>query len=224
MALMEQVSRIDLGPVCFNNGGCNTGACNLFDEMPASDWRSPSRVLEVTVRQAYYLITEKVLRLVFESFGEVEHVHMFEGSDQLLTRVGFCSKHDVVDAFGELHGRCLYAGCCQLDINWGLSQEMNVSAVSGKWNTVTSVSSMQSTSGTIAMFTLHKHNPKKLAVEAEVVASGEHTEATTLTATMSDDIIPIPLATVLDVMDSDDDAELRVLQLRQRPSTRSMLL
>ncbi|RLN13438.1 hypothetical protein C2845_PM09G13420 [Panicum miliaceum] len=43
-------------------GICNSqekGACYLFDEMSASDWRSPSRVLEVTVRQACYPITEE---------------------------------------------------------------------------------------------------------------------------------------------------------------------
>nr|CAB3467897.1 unnamed protein product [Digitaria exilis] len=66
---------------------------------------------------------------------------------------------------------------------------------------------MQPIPTTGALSTLHKHDPEKLAVEVEVVAGGEHTEATTLAAIVSDDIIPIALATILDVMDSDDNGE-----------------
>ncbi|CAN6202977.1 unnamed protein product [Urochloa humidicola] len=122
MALKDQVSRSNLGSVSFNNGDYTSGACNLFGEMPKSEWRSPSRVLEVTIHRAYYPITEKVLHLVFDSFGEVEHVHVLGGSDHLLAQVVFQTKHAAAEAFGELHGRCVYSGCCQLDIKWGSSQ------------------------------------------------------------------------------------------------------
>ncbi|RLN07076.1 uncharacterized protein C2845_PM11G19060 [Panicum miliaceum] len=110
MAWTEQVCRTDLGPVCFNNGNWNSGACNLFDEMPTSNWRSPSRVLEVTVRRAYYPITEEVLHLVFGPFGLVEQVNVIAVSDHVLACVVFQSKQAAAKAFGNLHG------FCQLDI------------------------------------------------------------------------------------------------------------
>ncbi|RCV34724.1 hypothetical protein SEVIR_7G191500v4 [Setaria viridis] len=125
MAWKEEVSRSDLWPICFSNGGCNSGACNLFDEMSASDWRSPSRVLQVTIHQAYYPITEEVLHLVFDPFGEVQHVQVLGGSDHVLAQVVFETKYGAAEAFGELHGRCVYTGCCQLDIKWGSSQDLS---------------------------------------------------------------------------------------------------
>jgi hypothetical protein len=58
------------------------------------------------------------------------------------------------------------------------------------------------------MGTLDKHGPEKLPMEA--VESGERAEATALVPAVCDNIIPIPLITVLDVMDCDDDDELMV--------------
>lgn len=72
--------------------------------MPASDWRSPSRVLEVTVRQACYPINEKVLHVVFNPFGVVEQVHVLDGLDHVLAHVVFHSKNYATDAFRKLHG------------------------------------------------------------------------------------------------------------------------
>ncbi|CAN6204144.1 unnamed protein product [Urochloa humidicola] len=119
MAWKEQVSICDLGPISFSNGCYKMGVCNLFSEMPESEWRSPSRVLEVTIHRAYYPITEKVLHLVFDPFGEVEHVHVLGGSDQLLAQVVFQSKHEAAEAYGELHDRNIYDGCYQMEISWG---------------------------------------------------------------------------------------------------------
>ena len=101
-------------------------ASNLFDEMTRSDfeeWRSPSCILEVTIHKVCYPITEFVLLQVFGSFGVVEQVHVFGGTDVVLARVVFESKEVVADAFGELHGRNIYDGCCQMEIKWGLYQE-----------------------------------------------------------------------------------------------------
>jgi hypothetical protein len=95
------------------------GARKLFDEMPTSAWRSPSCVLEVTIRQVRYPMTESVIRAVFGQYGKVEQVHVLEASDQALARVMFYSKHDAANAFGKLHGRYVYNGCCQLDIERG---------------------------------------------------------------------------------------------------------
>ncbi|KAJ1266005.1 hypothetical protein BS78_08G117500 [Paspalum vaginatum] len=48
---------------------------------------------------------------------------MLGGSDQVLAQVVFKSKLDAVEAFGDLHGRNIYDGCCQMVINWGSSLE-----------------------------------------------------------------------------------------------------
>nr|CAB3449492.1 unnamed protein product [Digitaria exilis] len=110
-----------------------------------------------------------------------------------------------------------------LDINWGFSQESDVSMVSSKGDTVTSSSSTQFTSAPPSMFTLHKHGHEKLAVEAEIVASGENTAAATLTATVSEDIIPISLAAVLDVMDSDDNDDLPMPTIMESTITKEQV-
>jgi hypothetical protein len=94
------------------------GARKLFDEMPISIWRSPSRVLEVTIHQVCYPMTDSVIRAVFAQYGKVEHIHVFGGLDPVLTHVVFETKHEAADAFGELHGRNIYDGCCRLDIQW----------------------------------------------------------------------------------------------------------
>jgi hypothetical protein len=113
-------------PDCFKTSDGWSGAHQLFDEMPNSrfeDWRPPNRILEVTVHKVFYPITESLLHQVFGTFGVVEQVLVFGGTNKVLARVVFESKHVVAEAFGELHGRCVYTGCCQLDIKWGLYQD-----------------------------------------------------------------------------------------------------
>jgi hypothetical protein len=85
-----------------------SGAYKVFEDMfPSSfeDWRSPNRVLEVTICKVWYPITEMVLHLVFAPFGEVEVVHVLEESDPVFAQVIFHSKHVAADAFGDLHGQ-----------------------------------------------------------------------------------------------------------------------
>ena len=101
-------------------------AHNLFDEMTRSDFeelRSPSCILEVTIHKVCYPITEFVLLQVFGSFGVVEQVHVFGGTDVVLARVVFESKEVAADAFGELHGRNIYDDCCRMEIKRGLYRE-----------------------------------------------------------------------------------------------------
>jgi hypothetical protein len=86
---------------------------------PTSDWRSPNHILEVTIHHVCYPMTESVIHTVFSQYGKVEQVHVLEASDQAFARVVFYSKQDAADAFGELHGRYMYNGCCLLDIEWG---------------------------------------------------------------------------------------------------------
>ncbi|RLM58919.1 uncharacterized protein C2845_PM18G06590 [Panicum miliaceum] len=141
LAWKETMSRSDLGLIFFNNGDCSSGAFNLFDEMPARDWRSPSRVMEVTVRQACYPITEKLLHVAFDPFGVVEHMHVLGESDHVLAVVVFQSKHQAAEAFEDLRGRNIYDGCCQLDIKRGLSQECEANMEKNRPDTMASSSS-----------------------------------------------------------------------------------
>ncbi|WVZ98147.1 hypothetical protein U9M48_043617 [Paspalum notatum var. saurae] len=99
------------------------GACNVFGKMLMSGWRSPSHALDVTIRHVCYHVSESVIHEVFAQFGQVDGVHIFGGSDHVFTQVVFHSKRDAADAFGELHGRNIYDGCCQMVINWGSSLE-----------------------------------------------------------------------------------------------------
>jgi hypothetical protein len=68
-------------------------------------------------------MTESVIRAIFAQYGKVEHVHVFGGLDPVLTHVVFETKQEAANAFGELHGRNIYDGCCQLDIQWCSSQD-----------------------------------------------------------------------------------------------------
>ncbi|KAL6639920.1 hypothetical protein ACP70R_022230 [Stipagrostis hirtigluma subsp. patula] len=104
----------------------------MFGEMSASEWRSPSRVLEVSIRQVRYPVTENVLRQVFDRYGMVEEVQLFGGLVALSARVVFQSRHEAVEAYGSLHGRCIYDGCCQLDIQFGAFQELEAAVDTGR--------------------------------------------------------------------------------------------
>jgi hypothetical protein len=64
-----------------------------------------------------------VVHAVFAPYGKVEHVHMFGDSDHVLAHVVFETKHEAAGAFGDLHGRNIYDGCCELNIQWGASQD-----------------------------------------------------------------------------------------------------
>jgi hypothetical protein len=91
-------------------------ACNLFDEMSSSsldEWRSPNRILEVVIHRVCYPITESVLHLVFGPFGGVvEQILVIGGTDVVMASVEFDLVEAAADAYGELHGRNIYDGCC----------------------------------------------------------------------------------------------------------------
>ena len=63
---------------------------------------------------------------MFGPFDLVEQVNVIVVSDHVLAWVAFQSKHAAAEAFGGLHGRCVYTGCYQLDIKWGLSQVLGL--------------------------------------------------------------------------------------------------
>jgi hypothetical protein len=111
-----------------------TSAHKLFDEMPTSDWRSPDRILDVTIRQVYYPMSEGVLHAIFARYGRVERVHVIGGLDPVLAKVVFQLKHEAAEAYGDLHDRNIYDGCCHVEINWGFFQEQYVSRSSVESN------------------------------------------------------------------------------------------
>jgi hypothetical protein len=84
-----------------------------FDE-----WRPPNRTLEVIIYRVCYPITESVLHQVFGPFGGVlEQILVIGGTDVVLV---FDSVEVAANAYGELHGRNTYDGCCHMQIKWGL--------------------------------------------------------------------------------------------------------
>ncbi|CAL4968532.1 unnamed protein product [Urochloa decumbens] len=219
MALKEQVKRSNLGSVSFNNGDYTSGACNLFGEMSESKWRSPSHVLEVTIHRAYYPITEEVLHLVFDPFGEVEHVHVLGGSDHLLAQVVFKTKHAAAEAFEELQGQCVYTGCCQLDIKWGLSQDSGASMEKGCPNTIASMTSESDISGitSASSDTMANASPVRSASAAtamstlngdissamlpmEATATETHRTTCAIAASYDSDDVAVQPVTALDAM------------------------
>ncbi|CAO2189881.1 unnamed protein product [Urochloa humidicola] len=97
-------------------------ACRVFDEMTRSeveDYRSPNRILEVTIHKVYYPLSEFVLHQIFGRFGKLEEVYVCMGVEHVEAKVVFQSKLEAAEAYGELHGRNIYDGCCQLEIKWG---------------------------------------------------------------------------------------------------------
>ncbi|PUZ42906.1 hypothetical protein GQ55_9G619200 [Panicum hallii var. hallii] len=142
--------------------------------MATSSWRSPSRALEVTIHQVRYPMTKNVLQQVYVC-RSLEHVK---------ARVVSQSKYEAADAYGDLHGRNIHHGCCQLEIKWGLSQEPNVSMVSSNSNTAVSSSSVLFPSleaavsssskwfpsTTVAMSTIDELCSEKFSVEADATS------------------------------------------------------
>lgn len=197
-------------------------AYKVFDQMLTSesdDLRRPNRILEVTIHKVCYPITKSLLCQIFGPFGVVEDIYLYNGWDWVEARVIFQSKQQACDAFGELHGRNIYDGCCQMEIKWGFSQEPNVSVVSSNSNTTASSSSVLFPSGEAAvsssskwflstaasMSTIDELFSEKFRVEAD--ASGEHTKATALVEVAGGSTIAIPLVTN---SDRDIDGELHV--------------
>jgi hypothetical protein len=57
----------------FKEGGSSMSACKVFDEIPTSeltDWTEPNRVLEITIRHAYYPITNMVRHKSLIQWGQ----------------------------------------------------------------------------------------------------------------------------------------------------------
>jgi hypothetical protein len=106
-----------------NSSHHHNTSCKLFVEMAKSDfyeWRSPNRVLEVTIHRICYPITNSILSQVFGQFGGmVEQILDIGGTDVVMAIVVFDSVETASDAYGELHSSNIYDDCCQMHMKWG---------------------------------------------------------------------------------------------------------
>ncbi|CAO2149287.1 unnamed protein product [Urochloa humidicola] len=84
------------------------------------EYRSPNRILEVTIHKVYHPLSEAILHQIYGQFGMVENVYVCMGVEHMEAQVIFQSKLEAVEAYGELHGRHIYDDSCQMEIKWGL--------------------------------------------------------------------------------------------------------
>ncbi|XP_025806356.1 polypyrimidine tract-binding protein homolog 3 isoform X2 [Panicum hallii] len=86
----------------------------------------PNRILLVTIHHMIYPITVEVLHQVFKAYGFVEKIVTFQKSAGFQALIQYNSRQEAVEAFGSLHGRNIYDGCCQLDIQYSNLSELQV--------------------------------------------------------------------------------------------------
>lgn len=86
----------------------------------------PNRILLATIHHMLYPITVEVLHQVFKAYGYVEKIVTFQKSAGFQALIQYQSRQEAVEAFGALHGRNIYDGCCQLDIQYSNLSELQV--------------------------------------------------------------------------------------------------
>lgn len=117
----------DLG----NNSTNEMAAHHLFDGVsvhriqPAT---APNRILKVMIHQVCYPMTEKLLHQVFDPYGVVEDMEILDKGADVMVFVQYGSSLDATQALETLQSRCIYDGCCKLDIEYSLlgSPDMGV--------------------------------------------------------------------------------------------------
>ncbi|KAG8078592.1 hypothetical protein GUJ93_ZPchr0007g3820 [Zizania palustris] len=90
------------------------------------DQEEPNRILLITVHHMLYPITIEVLHQVFSSYGFVEKIVTFQKSAGFQALIQYQSRQSAIQAYGTLHGRNIYDGCCQLDIQYSNLSELQV--------------------------------------------------------------------------------------------------
>uniref|UniRef100_A0A0E0DRW9 RRM domain-containing protein n=1 Tax=Oryza meridionalis TaxID=40149 RepID=A0A0E0DRW9_9ORYZ len=70
--------------------------------------------------------SDQVLHQVFKAYGYVEKIVTFQKSAGFQALIQYQSLQEAMDAFGALHGRNIYDGCCQLDIQYSNLSELQV--------------------------------------------------------------------------------------------------
>ncbi|VAH07785.1 unnamed protein product [Triticum turgidum subsp. durum] len=86
----------------------------------------PNRILLATVHHVLYPITVEILHQVFKAYGYVEKIVKFQKSAGFQALIQYQSRHEAVEALAALHGRNIYDGCCQLDIQYSNLSELQV--------------------------------------------------------------------------------------------------
>ncbi|KAL6619176.1 hypothetical protein ACP70R_034315 [Stipagrostis hirtigluma subsp. patula] len=70
--------------------------------------------------------SDQILHQVFKAYGFVEKIVTFQKSAGFQALIQYQSRQEAVEAFGSLHGRNIYDGCCQLDIQYSNLSELQV--------------------------------------------------------------------------------------------------
>uniref|UniRef100_A0A0E0D960 PTBP1-like RNA recognition motif 2 domain-containing protein n=1 Tax=Oryza meridionalis TaxID=40149 RepID=A0A0E0D960_9ORYZ len=101
------------------SGGIFGGdAHHLFDKMSSQLGGDSGAVLRVTVSHTLYPVTSEVLHQVYDAYEAVEVQVLATSAWHVEALVSFKSGHDVERARSATHGRNIYNGCCQLDIQY----------------------------------------------------------------------------------------------------------
>ncbi|XP_010232611.1 polypyrimidine tract-binding protein homolog 3 isoform X1 [Brachypodium distachyon] len=90
------------------------------------DQDEPNRILLVTVHHMLYPMTVEVLHQVFSPYGFVEKIVTFQKTAGFQALIQYQSRQSAIQACGALHGRNIYDGCCQLDIQYSNLSELQV--------------------------------------------------------------------------------------------------
>ncbi|KAJ4747723.1 Polypyrimidine tract-binding protein-like protein [Rhynchospora pubera] len=86
----------------------------------------PNRILLVTIHHMTYPITVDILHQVFSPYGFVEKIVTFQKTAGFQALIQFEQQQDAIEANDALHGRNIYDGCCQIEIQYSNLQELQV--------------------------------------------------------------------------------------------------
>jgi hypothetical protein len=92
-----------------------SSAHHVFDKMSIQPEATSSCILHITITNLIYEVTEDVLDQLFDAYG-VHDLCVSHKSTHMEVFVEFQSCLEASEAKGALHGRCIYDGCCLLDI------------------------------------------------------------------------------------------------------------
>ncbi|CAO2827945.1 unnamed protein product [Amaranthus hypochondriacus] len=86
----------------------------------------PNRILLVSIHHVIYPMTAEVLNQVFSPHGFVEKIVTFQKSAGFQALIQYQSRQSATSAMSALHGRNIYDGCCQLDVQYSNLTELQV--------------------------------------------------------------------------------------------------
>uniref|UniRef100_A0A7C9EGN8 RRM domain-containing protein n=1 Tax=Opuntia streptacantha TaxID=393608 RepID=A0A7C9EGN8_OPUST len=86
----------------------------------------PNRILLVSIHHVIYPMTVDVLHQVFSPYGFVEKIVTFQKSAGFQALIQYETRQNASSAMSALHGRNIYDGCCQLDIQYSNLTELQV--------------------------------------------------------------------------------------------------